>query len=466
MQQLYGLDSIMALGDMPNCPLHIGALFVYKPSATLTFDALRNLMLDALESHLPLLQCRIETVAFSIDRPYWVKDPEFNLDYHLQHYALPQPAGWTELHHLAATFHAEPLSRERPLWQALFIEGLDNLKGLPKGSVALLLKIHHSMCDGKTAMQLFASLHTLSPDPAAPLMVESMPVQHVDFSRPGLLGKYWHAYEQAVAAPYQLMKQLTAITPVLWRNRKKVRQQKVAHKAVHALFNRMPDADRVIGHIRLSRKRLKEMEAATGATINDIALCVVAGALRDYLQQHQLLPGEDLVAGMPINIRSDHDDLMMGNRMSYANLSLHTTVADPARRLRMIHLEASLVKTNVHCARAGSLLSLLDNLYPGLVVWAGKKLVTAGWLESLPPVNNTLVTNVPGIQHRCYLCGAELADYLGFGLLAPTLTLFHVISSVHSHVNISFLSCSGSLTDGEGYRRALAKSWEALQAAV
>lgn len=466
MEQLHGLDSLMALGEMPNVPLHIGAVFVYKPSPSLSFAAVRALLAAQIDSHLPLLRCRLDALPVSIDRPYWSVDPEFSLDAHLQRFALPAPADWQALYELAGQFHAEPLNRQRPLWQAIYLEGLDHLQGVPKGSVALLLKIHHALVDGKAAMQIFAALHSLSPDAGAPLMADSLPLPQADFSPPSVLRKLGQAYWHTLTVPYRLGSQLLSLTPALWRRPAAGDKQQARAGTPKTVFNRMPDADRLVGHVRLPMRELRQVEAATGSKINDIALCVVSGALQDYLQQQQALPAQDLLASMPINIRDGNSDNGFGNRISLASLSLHNHITEPLERLAAIHQTTHNSKKKDHRRLGGSVLSLMDNVYPALVVWAGHQLVNSGLLQAMTPVTNTVVTNVPGLGKPCYLCGAELVDYLGLGILAPTVTLFHVVSSVPSHVNISFLSCSGSLQDDDAYRKALKRSWRQLLAAI
>ena len=468
MEQLHGLDSLMVLGELPNVPLHFGALFIYRPAPSLNFDAVKALVAAQIESHLPLLRCRFDALPISIDRPYWSEDPHFSLDAHLQRFALAKPADWAALYKVAGQFHAEPLNRQRPLWQAMYLEGLDHLTGVPKGSVALLLKIHHALVDGKAALQIFSALHSLSPDADAPLMADSQPRVEADFSPPSLWHKYSRAYWHTLAAPYQLGRQLGSqfLSPSLWRGLFGKEDNPTAVRPVQTVFNRMPDADRVMGHLRLPMCDLRRLEAATGATINDIALCVVSGAMHDYLAQQDDLPAQDLVASMPISIRDSNKDNGFGNRISMANLSLHNHSREPLARLEAIHRATHTTKQKDHHQRGDTLLSLLDNLYPALIVWAGHRLVNSRLLESLTPFNNTVVTNVPGIREPCYLCGAELVDYLGLGLLAPTITLFHVISSVPAHVNITYLSCHASLKDEDAYRQALQHSWQQLLEAI
>lgn len=479
MEQLRGVDTFMALGEIPNMPLHIGGLMIYKNPGKRIYEEGRALLARQIEDHLPMLQCRLETLALDVDKPYWVRDENFNIDYHLQHVALPKPANRDALDKLAARFYATPLNKERALWEGMFIEGLDHVKGVPKGSVALVLKIHHAVADGKTAIRIFSALHSYSPEPGAALLVESMSLPRMDFSAPGLISKYLKAYIQNRTAPQRLTQNISEIganmlasfAPALKKRAKRLfirEENHVQAKSGYKLpprivFNRKPDADRIIGYMSMPIPELKKLGAETGATINDIALCVVAGGLRDYLQQQNDFPEADLFSGMPISIRDKNDNSLLGNKVSFGFISLFTSMEDPRERLQAIHAATHIVKTSDPRGHGISFLQILDDLNPGVVLWAGKKIINSSAMDKMPPILNTVVTNVPGIRKPAFFCGAELIDYVALGLLVPTLTLFHTVSSLHSHVNIGFLSCSGSLTHPEAYKEALEKNWRLLR---
>ena len=462
MEQLHGLDSIMVLGEIPNVPLHIGALFIYHSKQDFDFEALNTLLERQIREHLPILQCRLETLPWSVDKPYWVKDPNFCFAAHVQHFALPEPANWDALHQVAERFHAEPLNQQRPLWQALVIEGLDHCEDIPKGSVALIVKIHHALADGKTAMRLFAALHSLLPEPGASLLAENMDWQSPDFSPPGMISKYSRAWWHAVSAPGRVMMDMVQAVPGLLPSGSRSAPGGAGTALAPTRFNAMPGADRLLGHLRMPMAQLKQLETACNVTINDIALCVVAGGLRIYLDDHGELPDEDLIACMPINTRHENDNSSFGNQVGFANLGLHTDIDDSLARLEAIHQATHQVKNESKRKKSGSLVSLLDHLNPGLLVWAGQKMVDSGMLEKIRPLNNTVVTNVPGLDQTCYLNGARLVDYLGLGLLAPTVSLFHVVSSVETHVNITFISCRSAMDDPQHYVAALQTAWQQL----
>ena len=82
----------------------------------------------------PLLKRRLVHVPLELDDPWWIEDPHFDLEYHIRHARLPAPGDWRQFCiHLARHF-SRPMDMNRPLWDMYVIEGLDRIKGIPKGS--------------------------------------------------------------------------------------------------------------------------------------------------------------------------------------------------------------------------------------------------------------------------------------------------------------------------------------------
>ena len=110
---------------------------------------------ELLRERLPLLppfRWRLAEVPFGLDYPYWVDDPEFDLDYHVRELALPKPGSDAQLAAQVARIHSRPLDRSRPLWELYVIEGLES------GHSAVLTKIHHAVIDGMSGAEIMGVL--------------------------------------------------------------------------------------------------------------------------------------------------------------------------------------------------------------------------------------------------------------------------------------------------------------------
>ncbi len=172
MRQLSGTDSLFLRLERGNQYMHVAGLGIYDPSTApegrVRFkDVLR--FFEARLDSLPLFRRRLVTVPLGLDRPYWIEDPDIDVEFHVRHIALPHPGDWRQLCIQVARIHSRPLDRSKPLWEAYVIEGLDHIPGLPSGSFALYLKIHHCAVDGEAGTELIRAIHsTLADDFSEP----------------------------------------------------------------------------------------------------------------------------------------------------------------------------------------------------------------------------------------------------------------------------------------------------------
>ena len=110
--------------------MHIGGVAVMEGS--LKFDDFRQYVSERMHTVEKLTQ-KLVTVPFSLDRPYWVEDPDFDINMHMHRTALPRPGGWKKLRYLASRLFSQQLNRDCPLWEFIFVEGLDSIPQVPRG---------------------------------------------------------------------------------------------------------------------------------------------------------------------------------------------------------------------------------------------------------------------------------------------------------------------------------------------
>ena len=107
---------------------------------------------------LPPFKWRLVPVPFGLDHPYWIEDPDFDLDFHIRDSAVPPPGNDKQLAETVARIFARPLDRARPLWELYLIHGLEG------GRVGMLTKIHHSAIDGVSGAEILGVLLDPSPE--------------------------------------------------------------------------------------------------------------------------------------------------------------------------------------------------------------------------------------------------------------------------------------------------------------
>ncbi len=159
MQQLTGLDASFLALETANTTGHVGGLAVLDPK-----DAPKPLTLARLTEVLaqriplvPVLRRKLLNVPFGLDQPYWVDDPDFDIEYHVRELALPRPGSDAQLTEQVSRLHARPLDRSRPLWEIYLITGLAHRRA------AVYTKIHHAAIDGASGAELLTVLLDLTP---------------------------------------------------------------------------------------------------------------------------------------------------------------------------------------------------------------------------------------------------------------------------------------------------------------
>src|SRR5690348_3070733 len=101
------------------------------------FDAMRSSMGKRLGEN-PAFRRKLYDPVFNLDHPVWVDDTEFDIEHHVRRVTVSSPGGREELAQVCSDIAAQPLDRNRPLWEFWIIEGL------PGGRLAVMTKMHHA----------------------------------------------------------------------------------------------------------------------------------------------------------------------------------------------------------------------------------------------------------------------------------------------------------------------------------
>ena len=232
-------------------------------------------------------------VPLGLDHPYWIEDPNFDLEYHVRHIALPKPGDWRQLCIQVARLHSRPLDRSRPLWEMYVIEGLDSVDGLPKGSFAIMTKIHHAAVDGVTLLEITERRARHDARRAAAGAGEGRgsrrPVPHAVRAH-GAGGRQQRRRGRCGFARLMARSLPGAAAGCAAAGPADFELPSIAARAAHPL-QRAPTTHRVMEARRFELATAKQIKAAVqGATINDVAITVVGGALRTYLAEKGELP--------------------------------------------------------------------------------------------------------------------------------------------------------------------------------
>ncbi|TNF33686.1 MAG: wax ester/triacylglycerol synthase family O-acyltransferase [Gammaproteobacteria bacterium] len=469
MEQLSGLDAMFIHAELHGLPMHISSFSIYDPSTApdgkVDFKQVLEIFEKKIQHQVPILRNRLVEVPMNLDQPYWAEDPRFDMVYHVRHIALPKPADWNKLFTLVANLHAQPLNRARPLWEAYVIDGLDKLDGIPKGCFGLFLKVHHAIMDGRTGLALYSNLHTITPDLPVFEQKANLPAKTTAVEEStGLSSLMFKAAAHNTRKTMNLGKTLLGVAKTFGKLQLGMRSGELhSLEKPKCRFNGPISPGRVVDRQRLPIQDVKLIRSVSeGATVNDVALTIIGGAMRRYLAEKDELPEQSLVSGVPIDVRTQDDADKPGNRVSFMNVPLCSNIEDPLERLRVLHKEALASKQFASTLGRTFVNDVLDDVYAGLASWGIRSVVESGALSYFAPVHNTIITNVPGAPMPIYLAGAKLIDSFGLGPLMPNTGLFHTVTSTYECLSISFTACRDMMPDPEFYSQCLADSFEEL----
>jgi len=468
MQQLSGLDASFLYLETPNAPMHIGSLAIYDqstaPGGLVTFKSiLRN-----IEERLHRARCfrqKLVKAPFDLDHPYWIEDADFDLEFHVRHIALPRPGDWRQLCIQTARLHARPLDMTRPLWEMTVIEGLDNVPGLPKGSYALVTKIHHAAIDGVSGAAIMAAIHDLEPGAAVPPEEE---VWRPD-REPTLIELSARTTMNNLRQPFRFARVLRRSIPAFqsWRKQPPRISEDGNDEVPRTRFNGTVSPHRVIAGRSFPLDTVREIKkTVTGATINDAIITICGGALRRYLEEHGELPKHSLWAMTPVSVRTEGERGDAGNQVSAMTMSVRSDIADPAERLAAV-TEGSRQSKAMANAVGARLLTDYTQFIPGSVAnLAARAYSRFGVANRMRPFFNTVITNVPGPQVDLYWNHARLVANYGLGPVMDGMGIIHVVFSYCGGITITATACREMMPDPGFYAQCLDESFDELVAAT
>src|SRR5436190_410595 len=313
MRQLTSLDAQFLAMETPRTVGHVSGLAILDPSTApggrLGVEDICGLLSDRLHL-LPPFRWRLATVPFDLDLPFWIEDPDFDLDFHVREIGLPAPGDRQQLAEQVARIVSRPLDRAHPLWELYVIHGLEN------GRVALLTKIHHAAVDGMSGAEIMGILFDTEregrelPAPTGESTGERVPGQLELLGR-GLLGlpRPLRALSVLPAALPRLdsipvvgaMPGALPVSRVFTRIARLGRGTKDGGvlertnvRAPRTRFNGRLTPHRRFAFASLPLDRVKAIKNAAGVTVNDTIVAICAGAMRAWLEERGELPPERL----------------------------------------------------------------------------------------------------------------------------------------------------------------------------
>ncbi len=403
----------------------------------ITVARLRRLLEERLLVY-PRFRQRVETDPAGA---WWVDDDRFSLDHHLKRVSLGRAAGDAELQALAGRLASEPLDPTRPLWQF-------HLVGSYRGGCALVTRIHHCIADGMALVGVLLSLTdergTAPPAGTPRAAAEDGPHAAHDhehdtgwdsFLRPLTQGAI-KAIEatgvaverslEAVANPEKLA-DYAAVGAQVARDALKIAL--MSADSATSLKGVPGGRKAVAWNDPLPLDEVKSVGRALGASVNDVLLSCVAGALRRYLiARGEPVDGCEIRAMVPVNLRRPQAEPTLGNKFGLVPLVLPIGIGNPLARLREVRRRMEDLKGGYQALLAFALLG---------IVGRAPRVVQSQVLNILARKGTAVMTNVPGPSKALHMAGANMSRIM-----------FWVPQSGDIGMGVSILSYDGGVQFG------------------
>jgi WS/DGAT/MGAT family acyltransferase len=454
--RLTAVDASFLAQERESAHMHVGAVAIFEgppPSYVEFTEQIQSRM------HLvPRYRQKLAVPPIEMGRPMWVDDPRFNLEYHVRHTALPKPGSMEQLRQLAARIFSQRLDRSKPLWETWLVQGLEDKR------FALISKTHHALVDGVAGIDLASVLFDLGPVPqrvepeqwtpqpeptAAELVAEGVKgVARRPFS---LAAKAAQAVQQPGQTLSNLREAAEGVGEVVWAG---------LNPAPETPLNVPIGPHRRIENVSFRLEDFKTVKRAFGATVNDVVLAVVAGAMRKWLRSRGVrTEGMELRALVPVSIRSEMETSELGNRIAVMRGPLPVYVDDPIERMRIVMAAMGGLKESKQALGAEVISGLQDFAPPTLLAQASR-------LNFSTRIFNLIVTNVPGPQFPLYLLGRELQELIPVAFLPENHALAIAIMSYNGDVDFGLLADYDAMPDLDFVKAAISESLAELMDAA
>jgi diacylglycerol O-acyltransferase / wax synthase len=485
MRQLTSLDAQFLAVESPRTYGHVGGLAVCDPSSVPggrleLADVCK--MVDERLHLLPPFRWRLRAVPFGLDHPYWIEDPDFDLDFHIRDSAVPPPGDDRQLAETVSRIFARPLDRSRPLWELYLIHGLSG------GRVALLTKVHHSVVDGVSGAEILSVLLDVSPEGrkipprTSPVVGERVPSELEMLGR-GLLGLPRQPIRMLGAIPSTLpnlldipgasrvpgVATLGRLVSGAWglfgRARADARVLEMQTAAPpRTRFNAPISAHRRFAFDSLSLGTVKAIKNELGITVNDVVVALCTTAVRHWLLERDELPAEPLVAMIPVSVRGDDERGTFGNRVSMMVVAIPTDEPDPRRRLMRTHEALKSAKDRHRAIPADLLTDATAFIPPALAARAAR--TTLEIMGRVRPPINLVISNVPGPRERLYAAGSLLQAHFPVSVIADGVGLNITAMSYRDHIDFGIVGDRDQIHDAWPLMDDLKRALDELEQAI
>ena len=429
MSKLSLLDLGFFIAETEASPKHVAGLLIGKRPAKSTVGFVKSLYKEFL-TFTDVKAPFNKLISFTTRAmPHWQDADTIDLNEHIFYHKLVKGKNSRQaLYDFVAALHTPMLDRSRPLWEVHVIDGLS------EGRFALYQKMHHAYADGVTMTRWTAEGMADSPDEQ-----QITPVWTLNHGGHGARlkkrnqEKMRSAWNEIGGTSRRLLG-VSRLAAMLFLEGVKLTKNAIAlpflSSAKTPLTGQVTPG-RQFTTAGVSMARVDAIRKRTRSTINHVALTCLDGALRRYLSDQGVELNRPIIIQMPVNLRKEGEKTA-GNKIGIILVELSPPTDDPYVRLRNIGFSLRGVRTMIDSVAPEAIESY--TIVTGLIAQIAEMLKLS---NNLPPMGNTLVSNVPGPKAHLYIKGARIEEMHPISTLPPSNLL-----------NITLFSYAGDLFFG------------------
>ena len=453
-KQMSPVDSAWLHMDEPtNLMMITGVSLLDKP---LDFERFRK-TLEVRLLTLDRFTMRVVEPVLPVGTPHWEVDPNFDMDAHIHHVALPAPGDMVELQRLISDLASTPLDFSKPLWQIHLVENV-------AGGAAMVLRLHHCIGDGTAMNAVMYRLMDIArdapigeieePAPEAPKRHDFVSTAFESVRTIGKAMRYLaHEGSESLRHPSRIVEGAGAAAE--------------AASIVGRVLLMTPDPEtlfkgplgvqkRVAWSNNIPLVDVKTVAKAFGAKVNDVMLSAVAGALRDYsIARETDVSDLEIRAVIPVDLREPQRGIELGNAFGLVFLALPLSMADPVQRLLETKKRMDAIKQSIEAVTFYSLLNIFG-VTPRQVEEQG--------LNIFGSRATAVVTNVRGPGQALYIAGSKIENIMGWVPQAGHLGLGVSIFSYDGKVSVGVITDAGLVPDPERITAGVRARFDELSA--
>ena len=369
---------------------------------------------------------RVVESRFPFAKPRWEEDQHFSLRAHFKRLALPHPADQGTLQEMVSELMSTPLDYSKPLWQFHLIENYGT------GS-AMVARIHHCIADGIALVKVMFKLVDEDAD-GTPFRQEGteLPRTSAGKHRRSLVDEGMDAVLSPARALNLARNGASAVSEL-------GKLLALSSDPPSVFKGKLGVTKRAVWSDPVSLVEVKATARRLGATINDLLLTAVTGALRAYmLQRGNVAPGLAVRAVVPVNLRPPSDEVEFGNRFGLVFLALPVGLATVPERLAALKTEMDAIKASPQAMVAFGVLNALG--------MASSEIESIG-VGIFARKATAVMTNVPGPQKLLYMAGAPIREFMFWVPQSGRLGLGVSILSYNGHVRLGVAVDAGFVPD-------------------